>query len=145
VPDENLLLEGTGGVYEALKQRLRSSFTKVNPMGVKVNLEEMGIKPDDFLNILSGKLSAIYEEAYGFKFDPGVLSATVQNMTSAALEMQVLDISYRRIFVIGIVEAFQKIRASKTALDRNAAREILRSTAKMLIEKEKEEVEREEF
>jgi len=145
VPDENLLLEGTGGAYEALKQRLRSSFTKSTPMGVKINLEEIGLAPDEFLKSLSAKLALIFERAYGFQFDPVVLGTTVDNMAAAALELQVLDVSYRRIFVVGIIEAFQKLRAGEPAPDRNAARQALRATTKMLVEKEKEEVEREEF
>jgi len=145
VPDENLLLEGSGGVYEALKQRLRSSFTKVNPMGAKINLEEMGIEPGIFLNKLSEKLAGIFETAYDCRFDEPVLARSLGNMVSAALELQVLDISYRRIFIVAIIEAFQKLKENKTEIDKNTARTMLRSTTKMLVEKEKEEVEREEF
>ncbi|MEO0142438.1 MAG: BREX system ATP-binding domain-containing protein [candidate division WOR-3 bacterium] len=145
VPDENLLLEGTGGVYEALNQRLRSSFTKVNPMGVKINLEEIGITPEDFLLSLSKKLAGIFESAYSFEFEPAVFDKSVKNMIDAILEMQILDISYRRIFVVGIIDAFQKMRDKNIPIDKNTARQILRATASMLLKKEKEEVEREEF
>jgi hypothetical protein len=145
VPDENLLLEGTGGAYEALKQRLRSSFGKNTPMGVKINLEEIGLAPEEFLKALSGKLALIFERAYAFEFAPDALGAMVDAMTAAALELQVLDISYRRIFVVGIIEAFQKLRAGDPPPDLNGARQILRSTTRMLGEKEKAEVEREEF
>lgn len=145
VPDENLLLEGSGGVYEALKQRLRSSFTRVNPMGVKVNLEEIGMPAEAFLRNLSMKLKTIFEKAYGYTFDETVLSNSVNNMVQAALELQVLDISYRRIFVVTIIDAFLKVRDSNTEIDRNTSRAMMRSTTKMLTDKEKEEVEREEF
>lgn len=145
VPDENLLLEGSGGVYEALKQRLRSSFTKVNPMGVKINLEEIGPSPETFLVKLSEKLTRIFEIAYSFEFDQLVLSKSLKNIVNAALELQVLDVSYRRIFVVAIIEAFQKLRENMTEIDKNTARTLLRTTTKMLVDKEKEEVEREEF
>jgi len=145
VPDENLLLEGSGGVYEALKQRLRSSFTRINPMGVKINLEEIGVAPEEFLTRLGTKLAEIFQVAYRFDFDKEVLTDSMNNMIHAAVELQSLDISYRRIFVIGIIEVFQHLRDKNELLGRVETRQILRSTIKMLGDKEKEEVEREEF
>jgi len=64
VPDENLLLEGSGGVYEALKQRLRTAFNETNPVGVRINLEELGIEPAEFLKRLGARLSVLFEAAY---------------------------------------------------------------------------------
>ena len=145
VPDENLLLEGTGGVYEALRQRLRSSFTKINPVGVKIDLEKIEVAPEDFLLRLGEKLARIFESAYDFEFDQNVLSKSIKNIAGSALEMQMLDISYRRIFVVGMIEAFQQIRNFKTVVDKDTAREILKTRTKELLEREKEEVEREEF
>ncbi len=145
VPDENLLLEGSGGVYEALKQRLRSSFTRINPMGVKINLEDIGIQPKEFLKKLGLKLSQIFEYAYNVELDKDVVSHSIENMITTALELQALDISYRRIFVIGIIEGFQHIKENRMVIGRTDAEQILRSTVKMLSEKEKEEVEKAEF
>ena len=145
VPDENLLLEGSGGVYEALKQRLRSSFTRINPMGVKINLEEIGVAPEEFLTRLGTKLAEVFQVAYRFDFDKEVLHESMDNMIHAAVELQSLDISYRRIFVIGIIEVFQHLRDKNELLGRVEAQQILRSTIKMLGDKEKEDVEKEEF
>lgn len=145
VPDENLLLEGSGGVYEALKQRLRSSFTRINPMGVKINLEEIGVSVEQFLHALGMKLAVIFERAYGMQFDKDVLHLSLQNMIQTALALQSLDISYRRIFVIGIIEAFQLLKERHIPIAQDEAQQILRSTVRMLSEKEKEEVESEEF
>lgn len=145
VPDENLLLEGSGGVYEALKQRLRSSFTRINPMGVKVNLEDLGVSPKEFLKRLGEKLAVLFQRAYDTNLDADVLSHSIENMIEAALTLQSLDISYRRIFVIGIIEVFQQIREKKMVIGTSDAQQILRSTVTMLSEKEKEEVEKEEF
>lgn len=145
VPDENLLLEGSGGVYEALKQRLRSSFTRINPMGVKINLEDIGVSPEEFLKNLGGKLTTVFENAYKTELDSGVASESINNMVHVALELQSLDISYRRIFIIGIIEVFQYIKEKGTVVSKSDAQQILRSTVKMLSEKEKEEVEKEEF
>ncbi|GAH45696.1 unnamed protein product, partial [marine sediment metagenome] len=70
---------------------------------------------------------------------------SMNNMIHAAVELQSLDISYRRIFVIGIIEVFQHLRDKNELLGRIETRQILRSTIKMLGDKEKEDVEREEF
>jgi hypothetical protein len=145
IPDENLLLEGSGGVYEALKQRLRSSFTRINPMGVKISLEEMGITPEEFLSNLGMKLANIFEDAYQCKLGEDILVNSINNVIHATLELQALDISYRRLYVIGIIEVFQHLRENKAAISMGEAQQILRSTVKMLSEKEKEEVEQEEF
>jgi len=145
VPDENLLLEGSGGVYEALNQRLRSRFTKINPMGVKINLEDIGISPLEFLKELGLKLAKIFEIAYFHDFNKKILEESLKNIISIALESQFLDVSYRRIFVIAVIEAFQRIKENNTLIDKATARELFRSTVRVLIQKEREEIEGEEF
>jgi hypothetical protein len=145
IPDENTLLEGAGGVYEALNQRLRTSFTKVNPAGVKIDLEKIELSPEDFLTKLGGKLAGIYESAYDYKFDENILNRSMKNMVGAVLEKQMLDVSYRRIFVTSIIEAFQRIRDTNQVINMDTARQIVRSRAAEIIRKEKEEVEHEEF
>ena len=145
IPDENLLLEGSGGVYEALKQRLRSSFTRINPMGVKINLEDIGMNAADFLRELGSKLTTVFEAAYDYHLEENILKQSLDNMISAALELQTLDVSYRRIFVIGIIEMFHRLKAEAVLITKTEAQQIFRSKAKMLADAEKEEVEREEF
>jgi hypothetical protein len=145
IPDENLLLEGSGGVYEALKQRLRSSFTRINPMGVKINLEDIGMNAKDFLSELGAKLAKVFETASGSRLDDTALNESMNNMIDAALEFQSLDISYRRIFVIGIIEIFHRLKEEAIPIAREEARQIFRAKVKMIGEAEKEEVESEEF
>jgi hypothetical protein len=145
IPDENLLLEGSGGVYEALKQRLRSSFTRINPMGVKINLEDIGMNATDFLSELGAKLAKVFESAYECRLDENLLTEAKKNMIDAALEFQALDVSYRRIFVIGIVEIFYRLKEEARVINRDEARQIFRSKVKMITEAEKEEVESQEF
>lgn len=145
VPDEYLLLEGTGGVYEALKQRLRSSFTKINPAGVKIDLEKIEINPEEFLQRLGMRLAKVFESAYNYEFDQNILSISLKNMIASVLEIQMLDISYRRTFVVGIIEAFQRIREANVPIDKNSAKAILKARIVELLDREKEEVEREEF
>lgn len=145
IPDENLLLEGSGGVYEALKQRLRSSFTRINPMGVKINLEDIGVNAEDFLRQLGSKLTLVFETAYDCHLEEDVLQQSIDNMINAALEFQTLDVSYRRIFVIGIIEMFHRLKARPVLITKTEAQQIFRSKAKMLADTEKERVESEEF
>lgn len=145
IPDENLLLEGTGGVYEALKQRLRSSFTRINPMGVKINLEDIGVNATDFLRELGNKLTEVFEAAYDCQLEEDTLKQSLNNMISAALEFQTLDVSYRRIFVIGIIEIFHRLKAQTALITKTEAQQIFRSKVKMLSSTEKEEVESAEF
>ncbi len=145
VPDEHLLLEGTGGVYEALKQRLRSSFTKINPTGVKIDLEKIEMNPEEFLQKLGERLAKVFESAYNFEFDSNTLSISLKNMIAAVLEKQILDIFYRRTFVVGIIEAFQRIRENNQPIDKNTAMTIFKARVAELLDKEKEEVEQEEF
>ncbi len=145
IPDENLLLEGSGGVYEALKQRLRSSFTRVNPMGVRINMEEIGMSAHDFLQDLGGKLQTVFETAYGFTLDHDVSSQSLKNMIEAASEFQTLDVSYRRIFVVSVIGIFHRLKERMSVINRDEAREIFRSKVRMLADIEKTEIESEEF
>ena len=145
IPDENLLLEGSGGVYEALKQRLRSSFTRINPMGVKINLEDIGMNAEDFLSELGTKLAEIFDTAYDCTLDETILETSLKNMIDAALEFQALDVSYRRIFVIGIIEAFHRLKEHGVAVSKEDARQVFRAKAMMVADTDKAEVESEEF
>ncbi len=145
IPDENILLEGAGGAYEALKQRLYTNFTGSNPMGVKISLEDTGLDPGRFLLELSAKLAKIFQVAYETTFDPALQDQTCRIMAETALELQVLDISYRRLFVVGIIEAFQKLRETGVALTAAEARKLLRITARRLEDKEKSAIEQDEF
>ncbi len=61
------------------------------------------------------------------------------------LESQFLDVSYRRIFVVAVIDAFQRIKENNVPINKTTARELFRSTTRVLIQKEREEIEREEF
>ncbi|MEO0092848.1 MAG: BREX system ATP-binding domain-containing protein [candidate division WOR-3 bacterium] len=146
IPDENLLLEGSGGVYEALKQRLRSAFSETNPVGVKINLEELGIEPSQFLHALGLKLASLFETAYNFEFNRNILNKTIKNLSELVLQAFAYDVSYRRLFVVGAIEAFHRIRANPNkALEKKDAENILKVTTQKLTEAAKAEVEKEEF
>ncbi len=146
IPDENLLLEGSGGVYEALKQRLRSAFSEINPVGVKIDLEELGIEPSQFLKALGLKLANLFANAYSFEFNQNILEKTINNLSELALSAFAYDVSYRRLFVIGAIEAFHRIRTNPNKpIERKDAENILKVTTQKLADESKAEVEKEEF
>lgn len=145
LPDENLLFTGSGGVYEALKQRLKSSFApEGNPLGVKINLENIGMTAEAFLKALGFKLAEIFEVAYDYKFDREKLKRVIAHLSESALEYQ-FDISYRRLFVITAIEIFHRMRRSGMEITREEARESIISAMKTLKERAEEEADEEEY
>jgi len=146
VPDENLLLEGSGGVYEALKQRLRSAFSETNPVGVRINLEELGIEPTDFLLRLGARLGELFEQAYEVKLPPDRRDGALKALAGLAVSAFALDVSYRRLFVVAAVEALHQLRQNPgLAFGPKDAEKLLRVTTRRLEQTEKSEVEKEEF
>ncbi|MEO0075191.1 MAG: BREX system ATP-binding domain-containing protein, partial [candidate division WOR-3 bacterium] len=150
IPDENLLLEGSGGVYEALKQRLRSVFSQVNPLGVKINLEELGIPPADFLRQLGEKLVAIFELAYSYKFPNSIVAELIPHLAEQSAQSFGYDISYRRLFVVSLIETLQKIRNDPNYLSTIVSSDkevlkIIKTTGKRLQNETQQEVTNKEF
>lgn len=144
VPDENLLLEGSGPVYEALKQRLRSAFSENNPVGVRINLEELGMEPVAFLEELGRRLVGLFEIAYGTALRGAEQSLRV--LAETAVRGFVLDVSYRRLFVVAAVEYLHQLRARPgLELSTRDAEKLLRLTTQRLERSERAEVEGEEF
>ena len=146
VPDENLLLEGSGGVYEALKQRLRTAFNETNPVGVRINLEELGIEPSDFLKRLGARLAVLFEAAYDMNLVAEKRDAVVRTLADLAVSAFAFDVGYRRLFVVSVLDAFHQLR-STPALEfgRKEAEKLLRITTQRLEQTDKEQVEKEEF
>jgi hypothetical protein len=146
IPDENLLLEGSGGVYEALKQRLRSVFSGANPVGVRINLEELGIEPVEFLRQLGMRLAEVFQAAYGIELPPEQRDRVIGLLAELAVSAYVFDISYRRLFVVGAIGAFHSLRSEPGAgFDEDDAQKLLRVTTKRLEQDSKDRVESEEF
>jgi hypothetical protein len=146
VPDENQLLDGTGGVYEALKQRLRSAFAEMNPLGVKIDLEKLDLEPMEFLRALGLRLLNLFESAYIVELPKNEAQKALDLLGSLALNAFAFDVSYRRLFVVGAIEAFHRLRASPAAgFTAKDAESILKVTSRRLTDEEKKEVEAEEF
>ena len=146
VPDENLLLEGSGGVYEALKQRLRTAFNETNPVGVRINLEELGIEPAEFLKRLGARLAVLFEAAYEVKLVEAKRDAIVRSLAELAVSAFAFDVGYRRLFVVSVLDAFHQLRAAPALeFGRKEAEKLLRVTTQRLEQTDKELVEKEEF
>ncbi len=146
VPDENLLLEGGGGVYEALKQRLRSAFSETNPNGVRINLEWLSVDPIDFLISVGLKLTLIFESAHNIQFEETALKRSVNNLAEATLQFRELDIGYRRIFIVSLIEMLQRLRVEpEKILTKNESEQLLKTASRTLERDRVAEIEREEF
>lgn len=98
VPDESFL-EGRTQVYEALRQRLATTFEEINPTGVKINLEKIVKEPIPFLEQLGMELAKIFEVAYNSSFEESVLQETVNMIANEAHLLRYADIGYKRMFV----------------------------------------------
>lgn len=109
VPDENFL-EGKKGVYEALRQRVKTVFDeKINPTGVKIYLEKIPIEPKELLKEIGIKLANVYQIAFNTKFNEIPLMKTISNITDAAYEER-WDTGIKRVFVQNIIPAFNQLR-----------------------------------
>lgn len=133
IPDEELLLGGSGGVYEALRQRLRSNFSEPNPLGVQIDLERLDISPAQFLGQLGERLSDIFEAAYGIKLPSEQRNNVLQSLAELAVSAFALDISYRRLFVVAVLEGLQQLRQNPSmTFGLKDAEKLLRVTVRRL-------------
>ncbi len=147
IPDERQLLEERLEVYEALRQRLSGVLTGVNPSGVRINLEELGKEPVEFLQELGEKLSTIYQDAYPpFSFPQESLREAITYLAQAAYEERYADVGHRRVFVKGIIQAFHRLRNQPTEpIGRDMARRIIRDQLMALEMEFQEEADQQEY
>lgn len=116
VPDEGFL-QRRGQTYEALKQRFAKFFDKDTPTGTKIDLRRLNPTEEGakiFLKSIGLKLSKVYETAREIKFDPTILSVSLQNLVEAVWRKRYGDISYVRIFVQSSVSGFDRLRKDQT-------------------------------
>ena len=111
VPREDVLFGSAGGaVYEALRQRLSGTFREVNPTGVKIDLEQMGMAPQRFLEALAVRLADLYAEAFGDAPRPDAVAAMLPRFVQAAWEHRFGDEGYRRLFVKAFLQGLNRLR-----------------------------------
>lgn len=109
VPDENFL-EGRAQIYEALKQRVATTCERLNPTGVKIELEKVVTEPVPFLCEVGSKLAKVYESAYNHKFLESATQQTIKTIAEFAKEQRFSDIGYKRIFVQRLISGLHFLR-----------------------------------
>lgn len=110
VPDENFL-EGRTQVYEALKQRLSTTFNTINPAGVKIELERTVADPIPFLTEVGEKLVKVYEVAYNRAFEQAAQRTVVQMIAAWAHDQRFQDEGYKRLFLQKLVNGLHFLRS----------------------------------
>lgn len=116
VPDLNFL-EGGSGIYEALKQRIRTVFNTVNYHGVRIELEKTIQEPIDFLMSVGNKLLPVYELAYSYNFDVDKAQNIIEIVAEWAVEQQFGDEGYKRLFVQNLIKGFDLLRLKNEIID----------------------------
>jgi len=100
----------------------------------------------EFLRALGLKLLNLFESAYIVELPKNEVQKALDLLGSLALNAFAFDVSYRRLFVVGAIEAFHRLRANPAAgFTAKDAEGILRVTSRRLGDDEKKEVEAEEF
>ena len=110
VPDANFL-EGKTMVYEALKQRVSTTFTTLNPMGVMIELEKSIPEPIPFLEEVGSKLQFVYETVYPGSFDADSCRQLISEFAAWAHNLRYQDEGYKRLFVQKLIPGFNYLRA----------------------------------
>jgi hypothetical protein len=108
VPDENFL-EGRGQVYQALVQRLSTTFDRINPTGVKIMLDDVWADPIPTLAEVGQKLAHIYEVGYDCTLDAQNVTDHAVQLAEEAYEQRFGDVGYRRLFVQNMVATLSRI------------------------------------
>ena len=101
VPNENLF-EGSGDVYEALKQRIQTVFQFHNPAGVKIKLDEVEGDPLEQLVQIGKRVAGIFQIANG-PLEPDGVTALVTRMSAEAHERRYVEVGHKRWFVQHLV------------------------------------------
>ena len=111
VPDENFL-EGKAQFYEALKQRVATTFEGLNPTGVKIELEKVTPESEriPILCEIGSKLACVYETAYSHKFNEPSVKQMIEMIAENAYSQRYSDITYKRIFVQNLISGFHFLR-----------------------------------
>lgn len=112
VPNENLF-EGSGDVYEALKQRIQTVFQFHNPAGVKIKLDEVEGDPLDQLVQIGKRVAGIFQIASG-PLEPDGVTELVTRMSSEAHERRYVEVGHKRWFVQHLVAGLYDLARPKT-------------------------------
>jgi hypothetical protein len=133
VPDENEFLNPTGHAYEAIKQRLRKHFTQAHPLHPNINLEDLsphsGKEVVEYLSRIGQKLADLYALAEGQEFDQNTLEKSIVNVATSVEKRLHGEVSYKRLFVQSVCQAFDIIVTDhSTLITPEKAEEIVRES-----------------
>jgi hypothetical protein len=101
VPNENLF-DGSGDVYEALKQRIQTIFQFHNPSGVRIRLDEVEGDPLEQLVQIGHRVAGIFQVAYG-SLPPRAVEQLVSQVAHEAHERRYVEVGHKRWFVQHLV------------------------------------------
>jgi hypothetical protein len=113
VPSEDFMQQ-RGEVYNALRQRLATYFSTINPSGVKINLEtlfgENEAEIKDHCKQIGLKLSKIYTRAYDCEFDERKLDHALDVVIDKVFTDSFFEPGFKRRLVQRFVSMFHFMR-----------------------------------
>ncbi len=110
VPDETFL-NGRTQTYEALRQRLGTVLDPAgSPYGVKIDLENSVVEPEELLVEVGTKIVSLYETVHG-PLDPVDALNTVTQVAAQAAGERFGDTGYKRLFVQRLIPALRTLAA----------------------------------
>lgn len=118
--------------YQALQQRIRATnpFSLRNPTSVRIDLEQLDLKPREFMTRLGEKVGHVYEVAYGTKL-PASYSADLEHLADDVTR-QTIDINHRRLFVKALIDHLHAWRSDGVTLTSEAASAAVRGAISQL-------------
>ncbi len=146
IPDVYQLLDKRGDVYEALKQRLEGMFSTVNPSGVRIDLERLGMEPTDFLKTVGERLGRLYKNAYDVNIGDYAIKRTAEVLADVCYGERYGDIGYRRIFIKTFIQALHSLRSDPgKILNEKLAEALVRGSIKSIEDGKREISDGEEY
>jgi hypothetical protein len=146
IPDVYQLLDKRGDVYEALKQRLEGIFSTTNPSGVRIDLEQIGMEPTDFLRTVGERLGRLYKRAYGVDINDYAIKRTAEVLADVCYKERYGDIGYRRVFVKTFIQALHSLKSDpRKILNEKLAEALVRGNIKSIEDGDREVSDREEY
>lgn len=110
IPDESPFERGKSPTYEAVKQRISTVFDFYNPTGVKISLDNLELEPILLLREIGKKLKNIYEIAFSMELPKLKTQEAINIVSEVAHGQKFGDIGYKRLFVQGIIRAFNYLK-----------------------------------
>lgn len=107
VPNTAFMDEGRGS-YQALQQRLATSFSRLNPSGAQIRLEDL--MPESLLPDVGRRLAEVYEVAHNIQLDPLSRDQHISESIKETTSKKFAGDGLKRTFVRDIVGRYHKMR-----------------------------------